>query len=265
MACNRPFEVKNKNGDIVSVPCGWCRQCRIDKREEWTSRLMFEVSKHDGFFLTLTYNDENLPSSGSLVPRDVQLYFKRLRQNIARSRASGAKIKYYCVGEYGDLFQRPHYHAIITGLSGFYYGDIVQKSWTLGFTKILPANPATIRYVLKYMDKQVHGEQSKKVYGDLIPPFARMSKGIGLEYFFQNIELLQSQNGFYKNGRLVPLPKYYKQKLGCDAKLSKKTDKLKYVLDYMDKHNLTYNQALNYLGNLNEIELASRDNLYKNF
>ena len=90
-------------------------------------RIMSEVSVHDGVFVTLTYNDENCPRDYQLNKVDYQLYLKRLRQNLARSRAPARKIKYYCVGEYGEIgsehdyyntgFGRPHYHLIISGLS----------------------------------------------------------------------------------------------------------------------------------------------------
>jgi len=49
----------------------------------------------------------------SLIKRDVQLFIKRLRKE-QDSRGS-SKIKYYLVGEYGDLTKRPHYHAAIFG------------------------------------------------------------------------------------------------------------------------------------------------------
>ena len=60
-------------------------------------------------YITLTYNDDHLPANGSLQPRDLQLFWKRLR----KARTPG--IRYYACGEYGDQTARPHYHAIIFG------------------------------------------------------------------------------------------------------------------------------------------------------
>lgn len=272
MACNRPWIQKDKNGRFVAVPCGWCRQCRIDRREEWTMRIMSEVSVHDGVFVTLTYNDENCPRDYQLNKVDYQLYLKRLRQNLARSRSSETKIKFYCVGEYGEIgsehdyyntgFGRPHYHLIISGLSPLRDYAVINSSWRLGFVKVLPAIPSTVRYVLKYMDKQLVGRRAKEVYGDFQPPFCSMSNGIGRDWLVSHHEQIESDSGIYYKGRLVPVPRYYKKLMGIESVPDNTTPKIRKVLSYMDEHHCTYEVALNKLGIVNEVELASKDNLF---
>ena len=72
-------------------------------------RIMNEVRMHDvSCFVTLTYNDENLPKDNTLVKEDLQKFWKDLRYRIFPE-----KIRYFASGEYGDETQRPHYHAVI--------------------------------------------------------------------------------------------------------------------------------------------------------
>ena len=40
----------------ISLPCGQCIGCRLQKSREWANRLMLELKGHDkAIFLTLTY------------------------------------------------------------------------------------------------------------------------------------------------------------------------------------------------------------------
>lgn len=266
MACNFPYEIKNKEGNICYVPCGRCLQCRIDRREMWIDRLMFELTDNDGVFLTLTYNDFFYP--GQLVKSDVQKFFKRLRKSL-----DCRKIKYYCVGEYGELggehnyyvdtpnLGRAHYHAIVIGLSPLKDFKFIRSAWPFGFIKVGPANHATIRYTLKYMDKQLSQKDWVELHGDITRPFALMSNGIGLKFLLKNQDIISELGGYYKNGKLRPLPKYYRQFLSSpiagfsDSKRNK-------ILETMECYNLTACQAMNKLGMSNEYELISRMRLY---
>lgn len=263
MACNKPFLMKNKEGNLVPVPCGKCIQCRIDKRNEWTMRLSFEVEKNKGAFVTLTYDDLHL-FDDSLHKEHIQKFIKRLRKNIGFNH----KIKYYAVGEYGEHgniitgLQRPHYHLIITGFNALELSKYVCKSWSFGFTKVLPANRSTIRYTLKYMDKQLHGELAKKEYGDRVPPFALMSQGIGLDWIHNNKDVVEYFNGIPFNGKIRPIPRYYKDNFDSPDSIGMSHDKKRQVLDYMNKHDCSFIVALNKLGNVNEIKLEKEINLY---
>ena len=100
----------------------WCRAAsvlprRIARRQEWSMRVIHELAGYkDAVFLTLTYSDDHLPDNGSLVVADLQKFFKRLRKQYAK-RNTCIKLRYYACGEYGDRHGRPHYHAIVCGLS----------------------------------------------------------------------------------------------------------------------------------------------------
>ena len=61
-------------------------------------------------FITLTYAPEHCPKDMSLNYEDFQLFMKRLRK-----RYTGKTIRFYMAGEYGESFDRPHYHACIFG------------------------------------------------------------------------------------------------------------------------------------------------------
>lgn len=124
--------------NVVSVPCGHCINCQMKKRKDMSVRLAHEASQHEKCcFLTLTYNDDNVPTTDwndlsdpvkqfdnglgslpelTLCPRDVQLFMKRLRRRLEYHL--GIKgIRYFAVGEYGGRTHRPHYHVLIFGWS----------------------------------------------------------------------------------------------------------------------------------------------------
>ena len=58
----RALRVVTEQGLIV--PCGKCIACRKAKTREWTLRMLHELdTSDDACFLTLTYDDDNLPVS----------------------------------------------------------------------------------------------------------------------------------------------------------------------------------------------------------
>lgn len=72
--CYAPITIKNNSKlyrpllskDLVQVPCGKCRECQISKENDWFVRIYYEWlrTKQVGgrtFFITLTYNNFNLP------------------------------------------------------------------------------------------------------------------------------------------------------------------------------------------------------------
>jgi len=121
-------------------------------------------------FLTLTYNDENLPKNGSVDPREITLFLKRLRRNI------NGGIRYFAVGEYGDRSWRPHYHMAL-------FGTIdqlaIEVAWQdRGFVSLGELNSKSAGYITGYVTK---GLTNKKmavlVDKNLHPEFMRSSKG----------------------------------------------------------------------------------------
>lgn len=92
------FDIKQGYRDMpVTIPCGQCIGCRLDKAKDWAGRCVQESLLWDNsYFLTLTYDDQltnvadyfdedfnpktTRPSDGSLMPYHLQLFWKRLRK-----------------------------------------------------------------------------------------------------------------------------------------------------------------------------------------
>lgn len=142
----------------------------------------------DSSFVTLTYSPEHVSKTGSLVPRDVQLWLKRLRKLAAPQR-----IRYFLCGEYGDQSERPHYHAALFGLS-MAHSSLVTSSWPLGYAMCAEFNAQTAQYISGYVTKKTMSLGSKILNGRY-PEFARMSRrpGIGVPALDVIAQALKSQ------------------------------------------------------------------------
>lgn len=146
----------------LCVPCGHCVLCKEKKLNSLVNRIKYESFCYTDkpYFLTLTYNNQWLPSDGVSV-RDVQLYFKRLRRNLERN-GYVQPLRYIVVGEYGKHTRRPHYHAIIFGLPSSDDTSVrdvqalLDKSWQRGFTlsrTVDMSDEHTAFYTAKYTYK----------------------------------------------------------------------------------------------------------------
>lgn len=207
MQCIHPFWVSKEH---LSVPCGKCIACRIARAREWSTRLIHELGSHKkAVFVTLTYNDENLPADNSLSIREAQLFMKRLRKAVEPER-----LKYYITGEYGDNFGRPHYHAIVFGL-----GDneddqkTIERTWNKGYVYCGSVTYDSCRYVADYIMKKYDGKKAKDVYGDKQVPFSKISKGIGKDFAMGQAEYIKGRMGITHRGIEVGIPRYYKKVL----------------------------------------------------
>lgn len=222
--CLYPVKIitKNKDGERrpVTVKCGKCVECLRQKSVEWAFRILDECSLYSqNSFLTLTYNDEHIPPGGSVSRRELQLFIKRLRQEI-----SPVRIRFFGCGEYGKKFGRPHYHLIIFGWypadawffkhvdgSDLYRSPTLEKVWRYGFSSVAAVDYYSALYTAKYMNKIDFDNFKKNNRGQSAPvsaPFIQMSNrpGIGYECVYQSD--LRSDR-IYKNGRSCKIPRYY--------------------------------------------------------
>ncbi|WNK14085.1 MAG: replication initiator protein [Microvirus sp.] len=195
-------------------------------------RMYHELGNHqNSIFVTLTYDDNNIPENDSLCKRDLQLFIKRLR------KISPNKIKYFAVGEYGDTTDRPHYHLIIFGLSlSSEHKKLILKTWdkcewsperiraSFGL-----AEPFSIQYVAGYIHKKLSGEIAKEEYTEKNrePVFRLLSLGIGRDFCDQNAEQLEQQLHVTVRGEKVALPRYYLNRLHVDRERLKKLNEIK--------------------------------------
>lgn len=176
----------------VTVGCGRCIGCRIDRSRQWAIRMMHESQMHqDNCFLTLTYSDDNLPDGGSLRKEDFQKFLKRLR-----ARISPTRIKFYHCGEYGENLERPHYHAIIFGFdfsdkqffrsingNRYYLSELLSELWPLGHHLIGSVNFGSCQYVANYVTKKISGDKAADHYKGRAPEYSTQSNGIGADWF----------------------------------------------------------------------------------
>jgi len=198
MACFHPISAyRTRSGDIrigkempdstpLRLPCGTCLGCGKARAKEWTIRCVLETHDHETTaFTTLTYDEKHLPVT--LQKRHIQLFYKRLRINLRRSDTTPA-IRHFSSGEYGERTLRPHYHAIIFGLSPKAQ-EIIERSWGMGLTHTVEANNNTIAYVAGYTTKKIGYRQRKAIEqldpatGELYywqPPFIQMSRRPGI-------------------------------------------------------------------------------------
>ena len=211
MQCTSPFLLKLEDGSIIEVPCNNCLSCKIARQKEWALRMMNEQEYHEhSVFVTLTYDPEHCPEQ--IEKRELQLFFKRVRKELGTR-----KIKYYACGEYGEKSKRPHYHAIIFGMSGF--GDdknILKGAWNVGFVYTGSVTHQSCRYVAKYVQKKYNGERRTQEYGDKQPPFQLQSQGLGKAFALDNKDRLKENLVIPYQGVEHSLPRYYRKKLNLD-------------------------------------------------
>lgn len=159
------------------VACRQCWQCIENRIQDWTGRSLAQ-SKTSTVTrsVTLTYGGGDHEAATVLTYSDVQKYFKRLRK-------AGFKFKYLVAGEYGGVKGRAHWHCIF-----FFDGPAPEHPlrknyncpyWGHGFTFWDEATPKALRYVCKYVYKDVADDEAQAHFA--------MSKKppLGSEYFEQ--------------------------------------------------------------------------------
>lgn len=218
--------------------CGQCMECRLAYSREWAIRITHEAQMHSrNCFLTLTYDDAHLPRFGQLLKRDLQLFFKRLRERTGPFR-------YVATGEYGELHRRPHFHMAIfgkdfaddsieygEGIRGdkIYVSPTVASVWgnsvfPFGHT-IGGLTFESAAYIGRYITKRISGPGASPLplacdpeTGEMVmpnPEFLVCSKGIGKDWFkryfitdvFPHARVITAQ------GTPAPVPRYYKEML----------------------------------------------------
>lgn len=203
--CIQPI---SKDGNTFA--CGKCTHCHKRYLQHWIFRLKHQLHYSNiGVFVTLTYDYAHIPfSKGKFTLRksDYQNFFKRLRKALP-----DRSIKYVICGEYGSKNNRPHYHAIIFGLSinDFNY---LQAAWSLngvplGTIHVGTVTEGSIAYVFKYSVKSA----LKVLDWRQLKPFVSMSKGLGQDFAFAITRIRVT--GIDKNGnnfvryRIIRVPK----------------------------------------------------------
>ena len=205
MECKHQIVGHTKNGFLYLHPCGQCLQCRINDTRAWFVRSHFELKKLDRpfhYFLTLTYNDDNLPEDG-LCKKD---HLKKFLNNLNTSY--GLHLRYYACADYGSINNRCHYHAILLSEKKITH-KMVDNIWKKGFSCLKECNTNNIKYTLRYTVK-------KKPFDSKDPAYFRLiSKGWGnnVSQFWH-----EGQEKFTIDGRDYGITRYLREKLGLDSK-----------------------------------------------
>lgn len=216
----------------IEVPCGKCLGCRLDHADMWATRITLEARNWaHNWFITLTYNEPNLPKNKELCKRDVQNFLKRLRWQEKgerdwvnpKNKKLENPIRYFYCGEYGPKNGRPHYHMALFNL-GLQFSDLkfykqnkwgdnlyqcpkLQKLWGKGFVVVGMLTQKSANYIARYVQKKA-GIASKpriyeydnqkctrkiKKYKQKQPEFVNMSTSVGLgaKWWEDNKEFLK--------------------------------------------------------------------------
>lgn len=223
------------NFESVQVPCTRCIGCRLERSRQDAVRSVHEASCFDdNCFITLTYSDDFVPKSGSLVKSDFQLFMKRLREFVYRSAPAGAdgqakRVRFLACGEYGGNLGRPHYHALLFGYdfpdrvfftvqNGFnlYRSAILERLWPFGFSLIGDVSFESAAYVSRYILKKVTGENADGYYDGRVPEFTLRSlkPGIGATWLDRYKKSVYPDDFIVLDGGVkCKPPKYYDVRL----------------------------------------------------
>lgn len=172
---------KEARDGMTPFPCGRCLPCRIATSIEWYVRIMLEcMMNNENCFVTLTYSDDNYPENGSLEPKDINRFIRKLRRIIKK------KFRYFAVGEYGDETERAHYHIILFGISEIYHRDY-ERAWTyykktIGFVQSQHIAPGLVKYITGYCIKKltnINDKITKEWLNGRLPEFSRQSRRYG--------------------------------------------------------------------------------------
>lgn len=225
----------------VSVSCGQCHGCRVERARQWALRCVHEAKFHDqNCFITLTYSPECLPANLSVDVRHWQLFAKRLRKK-------KGPFRFLHCGEYGEENKRPHYHALLFGidfkkdqveLEGRKYptftSDELVSVWKNGFCSIGDLTYQSAQYVARYVMKKATGPLAEKEYErvhpltgecwQVKPPYITMSRrpGIGSKWIDKFKSDVFPDDFVVHDGRKFRPPTFYDKRLSEEELLSVK-------------------------------------------
>jgi hypothetical protein len=212
--------------------------------KDWAVRCHHESTLHEyNCVLTLTFDEDNISKNGSLNKEDPVNFVKRLRTFISRSKDLKTKyphlykkkISYLYCGEYGEKFQRPHYHIIIFGFdfpdkiylkdskSGdqMFTSKMLESLWTYGFHTIGQMSMASAMYCASYVTKFVTMDERADIYtnkqtGEIMQPeFGHGSRrpALGLNWLKQYSQEIATHNSIIIANQTYRIPRYYLKKM----------------------------------------------------
>lgn len=227
------FSGKSPPEGFFYISCRQCVSCRLDHSREWALRCVHEAQMNEhNAFLTLTYDNENLPFVDShegifptLDPDHLTKFWKDLRSYIDYY-VGDEKFKYFACGEYGELYGRPHYHACVFNLdvtdkdliscrngTRLYRSDILEDIWSRGQVRIGEVSFQSAAYVARYVMKKRRGDAVRD-YAGRVPEFQRQSQGLSKRWFEEHyLTDVYAHDYCVLDGKKVKVPRYYDKQL----------------------------------------------------
>lgn len=218
----------------INLPCGRCHGCRLDNVRQWSLRMMHHARySTSNYFVTLTYNDQNLPQHSNLRYDDLSKFFKRGRHEFQTETSS---FKYFACGEYGDKTLRPHYHFCAFDFKiddlrpfkrvdrGWYYtSQTLQEKWPYGHSIVVPLTWSTALYTAGYVTKKMHAQnirslpQAPDYDPEIDAPIetytqqrAFQSHGLGVPFYHEHKQEIWDLDAcLFKGQYMVKVPRYY--------------------------------------------------------
>ena len=173
-------------------------------------------------FITLTYDDSNLPKNYSLTLRHFQLFCKKLRKKVGSFR-------FFHAGEYGSSTVRPHYHACVFGYRPddlklykvtaqghrLYTSSIIDETWGLGKCWIGEVSFDSAAYVARYIVKKINGVMAEGHYQGRKPEYITMSRrpGIGSSWLDKFKDDVYRRDELVLRGKRMRAPKAYDRRV----------------------------------------------------
>ena len=226
---------RESNGIKLTIKCGQCSGCKLENARQWAIRIKHEASMHSqNSFITLTYDEKNLPPTGTLVLKHWQDFMKRLRKS-----QSHKKLSFYHCGEYGEKQGRPHYHAIIFNhqfsdlipiprKKDLHTSETLKTLWGKGHISVGSVTFESASYVASYVQKKINGPQAEAINqsnglkhyermtreGEVITlkkEYATMSRrpGIASRWLAKHHTDIYPSDFVTHKGNKQSLPKYY--------------------------------------------------------
>lgn len=228
----RPVVFSSKDGFYdtpVSLPCGRCIGCRLERSRQWATRCVHEASLYpDNVFITLTFRDA-CPLDGtktdptySLYKHHFQRFMKRLRKHFFGNQKGS--VRYYHCGEYGDQFGRPHHHACLFNINfkdktlwsirdgiRLYRSKVLEQLWPHGNSSIGDVTFESAAYVARYVVKKILGPTAEAHYNGKLPEFCTMSRrpGLGKDWLKKYTDDIFPKDFVIIRGKKSKVPKYY--------------------------------------------------------
>lgn len=190
MNCDYPRQVFAKDMGIPIVKrCGGCDPCKRVDAMELAVRAAHELqTAENAALVTLTYDDESLPSDGKLDYRHLARFMSCVRHK--------GKTQYLAAGEYGKDNRRPHWHLLIFGPQ--ITEDEVSRWWQKGIVEVQKPEIGSCFYVA--------GTAHEKYTEDRV---LSSSQNLGWEYAKDHLQEFNDEGSVILCDSKFPVPRSY--------------------------------------------------------